>query len=276
MAKLPILTNTLDMVDAQIEAGQGDWRRAHLGASVVGKKCERAVWYSFRWHTAPEFSGRILRLFRRGQAEEAVIVEDFRNAGITVSEGPRPGEQWKFRDCDGHFGGSMDGKALGLALDPDNWHVLEFKTHNEKSYKHLTKHGVEKSKPEHFAQMQAYMHMSGIDRAAYVAVNKNDDYRYMERVAYDRYYAGELIEKAKRVIFAHQPPPRISDRPDSFLCNWCDHYDVCHQGEVPEKNCRTCQSAVPVSAGNWKCKWFNNKILSEPEQKTGCKEHSPF
>ena len=36
---------------------------AHLGASIIGKDCERALWYDFRWVTRWAFTGRMLRLF---------------------------------------------------------------------------------------------------------------------------------------------------------------------------------------------------------------------
>ena len=44
--------------------------RSHLGASVIGNKCKRAIWFNFRWVKKPEFSGRQLRLFNRGHKEE--------------------------------------------------------------------------------------------------------------------------------------------------------------------------------------------------------------
>jgi hypothetical protein len=34
---------------AAYEAEAGDGFREHLGASLIGKDCERALWYDFRW-----------------------------------------------------------------------------------------------------------------------------------------------------------------------------------------------------------------------------------
>jgi len=268
MAKLPPPHSpTLTIIDEQTEANVEDWRRAHLGDSIIGDPCERLLWYSFRWFTAPEFPGRILRLFRRGQNEEATIVADLRMAGVTVSEGPAEGEQWRFSSLGGHFGGSMDAAILGLHEAPKTWHVGEFKTHNKKSFDLLVKDGVQKSKEKHFAQMQSYMHKSGMTRAVYIAVCKDDDRYYLERIHYDKYFAGELQEKAERIIFATEPPPKLSERPDYYLCKWCSHYQICHQAQTTEeRNCRTCKFSTPLEDGGWLCTKYTC-MLDVDEQK---------
>ena len=48
--------------------------RPHLGASLIGDKCERAIWYVFRWATHTKFEGRMLRLFDSGNREEFRLV----------------------------------------------------------------------------------------------------------------------------------------------------------------------------------------------------------
>jgi len=246
MAVIPQGNPTIGRIDtSMVEAQDGQWHRPHLGASAIGKPCLRALWYSFRWFKAPEFPGRILRLFRRGQNEEATVVEDLRRAGVVVSEGPEPGQQWRFSDINGHFGGSMDGAVLGLLEAPKTWHVLEIKTHNKKSFNAVEKHGVEKSKPEHFSQMQVYMHLSEMERACYIAVCKDDDRYYLERVKYDAPYAGQLLEKAEEIICTVEPPEKISDNPEYYLCKWCDYNRMCHYYSDAEVNCRTCEHSLP-------------------------------
>src|SRR6188472_1125091 len=61
-----------------------DWRRNHLGASIIGHDCDRYLWLSFRWALNPQHEGRLLRLFSRGDREEAWIVQDLRDAGFSV------------------------------------------------------------------------------------------------------------------------------------------------------------------------------------------------
>ena len=66
----------------------------------------------------------------------------------------------------------------------------------------VARNGVEKSKPEHWAQMQLYMHWSGMERAYYLAVNKDTDDLYGERVHYDKEAATRLVAKAQAVVTA--------------------------------------------------------------------------
>ena len=60
--------------------------RGHLGASGIGAKCARQVWYGFRWAYREKHTGRLQRLFRRGHKEEFTMVEDLRLAGAEVRE----------------------------------------------------------------------------------------------------------------------------------------------------------------------------------------------
>src|SRR5690606_8070485 len=114
---------------------QGDGYRAHLGGSVIGHPCRRYLWLSFRWARPASFPGRLLRLFQRGQLEEPVFVKELRQAGVEVWEvDPDTGRQIRIALFGGHFSGSMDGVALGLLEAPKTPHLLEFKTHNAKSF----------------------------------------------------------------------------------------------------------------------------------------------
>ena len=82
MAALPERPSlTRDAICAAYEAARDDGFRLHLGASQIGKSCERALWYDFRWATPARFPGRILRLFETGQLEVARLVRILRRTG---------------------------------------------------------------------------------------------------------------------------------------------------------------------------------------------------
>lgn len=278
MAKLPESAVTLPTVlsiYAQYAQDRGDWRRPHLGASQIGKECDRALFYQFRWSTEPTFDGRMLRLFSTGDLEEIRLVKDLRSIGIEVYEhDPNTGKQFRVSEVGGHFAGSMDGCAKGFQ-ESSAWHVLEFKTSNAKGFAKLKKIGVEESRPEHFAQMQVYMHLTGMERAFYLCVCKDTDEIWGERVRYHAPTALRLIERARRIIAATEPPSRISDNPDAFACKWCDHKEICHEGRVPLVSCRTCAHATPVTegeGGRWVCERLN-KDLTQLDQRRACGEH---
>jgi hypothetical protein len=276
MAKLPESTQpTKDAILKHYESNQEDSRRAHLGGSLINDDCERKLWYIFRWTKRIYHNGRLLMLFSRGHEEEPRLINHLRKAGITVFEiDNETGEQFEYSACGGHFGCSLDGVAKGILEAPKTPHLLEFKTHNDKSFKELTDKGVEKAKPLHFGQMQAYMYLSGLTRAFYMAVNKNDDSIYTERLKIDKLFGKKLLERALRVITADRPPERMTNKPDFYKCKFCDYQDQCHYDQVSEVNCRTCVHSTAEVDGQarWSCALYSIDI-SEENQRRGCESH---
>jgi hypothetical protein len=273
MAPLPPPpTPTLSAIYAAYEAEAGHGFRNHLGASQIGKECERALWLDFRWVTRMRWPGRMLRLFETGQREEERLVRDLRRTGATVLDvDPESGRQWRVEAHGGHFGGSLDAVAIGLLEAPKTWHVLEFKTANTRTFGQLQLHGVHKAQPRHFAQMQVYMHLTGIARAMYLSVCKETDQLHIERVRADEAEGARLLAKAKRIIDAQYPPARISDDPEFWQCALCEHRGVCHEGAPAERTCRSCLHSTPVEHG-WHCaRWDGHP--SPEEQRAGCELH---
>jgi hypothetical protein len=276
MAALPEpIHSTVNLIYQAYENDADDGNRPHLGASLIGRPCERQLWYTFRWVDSKKFSGRMLRLFETGQLAEARFVANLRRIGVQVHDVTPDGKQWRVTDLGGHFGGSMDGAAVGLPEAPKTWHVLEFKTHGDKSFTELAKSKVAKAKPEHYAQMQVYMGYTGMERALYMAVNKNTDELYAERVDFDPVEFAKLKARAERVIRAAEPPLRVSNDPSWFVCKMCDFHAHCHGEAAPAVNCRTCAHATPFMDGDdgeWICEAKTNTITVET-QRTGCGQH---
>lgn len=274
MAPLPAPScPTVEAIYRAYEARQDNGWREHLGASGIGAECERAIWYSWRWATRARHAGRLLRLFQTGHMAEARFVADLRRIGVTVMDvDPDTGRQWTVRDESGHFGGSMDGVAIGVPEAIKTWHGFEAKTHNAKSFAALVKDGVEKSKPQHYDQMQSYMALSGLTRFLYVAENKNDSALYIERIKADPEAGARILAKARRIIAASRPPARISDDPAWFQCKMCDHAPVCHGGDAPERHCRSCLHSTPVNGGAWTC-GRTGEALDRRQQEAGCAGH---
>lgn len=260
-------------IDAAHESQQ-EPPRPHLGASMIGHACERWVWLSFRWAVTEKFRGRILRLFRRGQREEAMVHEDLRMAGCNVSTiDPETRKQYRF-DA-GHFGGSCDGIiTAGLPEAKKTPHILEIKTHSLKSFNDLEKHGVQKSKPQHWAQMQVYMTAFGLADALYYAVCKDDDRIYTERVKLDKDAAAALFEKAKRIATADRMPEPLSTDPTWYECKFCAAHSFCHGEKLTRHvNCRTCAHSTAEPDGRWTCAHWGADIPDVDAQRAGCDEH---
>ena len=276
MAAIPDTGNTTAAaVLRRIEEDQDSGHRPHLGASLIGHSCERHLWLTFRWALAHRWDGRMLRLFKIGQRAELRFVEELRAAGIEVVDVDALGRQWRVSSevCGHHFGGSMDGAARGLPEAPKSWHVAEFKTHNDKSFRDLLSKGVQAAKPQHWAQMQVYMGLTGMDRALYYAENKNDAALYTERVHFDKAAFEQIEARALRVITAPEPPARIGSA-DWYECKSCHHAAICHGTTAPEANCRTCAHSTPELDGNarWSCAHHACDIAEET-QRAGCADH---
>ena len=327
------MTTLLDLIDQACVDDAENEHRDHLGGSLIGRKCQRALWYTFRWAAREQFKGRMLRLFLRGHREEFEFVRYLRRVKINVREysqrlifdshfavgdgqpysvqdwdepvaaiggwqdvtgdpshlerAEKYGiklKQWRVLDVLDHFGGSLDG--LGDAEFPifDEWGgsipageeaLLEFKTHNTKSFQNLRALKVKEAKPDHWNQMQVYMFKRQIKFALYMAVNKNDDDLHIEVVTADYSVGAALIEKARLIIHAKQPPQRISSNPSFFDCKYCTFYKVCHYAEPMEVSCRSCVNATPVEGGQWHCGKWNSIIPSDYISKA-CKEYSPI
>lgn len=245
-----------------------------LGVSQLGDDCERRVWLKFRWFKQEEHAGRMLRLFHTGELEEERIIDDLEAIGIEVHDRDENGNQYVVEFHSGHLRGKLDGAALNVPEAPKSWHVLEFKTHNDKSFKDVVKNGVKKSKYSHFIQMQVYMGLTGMSRALYVAKNKNDDDLYAERVPFDKELFESCMRKAERIIFGSMPD-RINDHPSFFVCKSCFLSDICHNGESFDRNCRTCVNSKVLKNGFWQC-GLDKEILNIDKQRIGCGKYDPI
>jgi len=136
--------------------------------------------------------------------------------------------------------------------------------------------------------MQMYMGLSGdkwgskyrIERALYMAVNKNNDDLYCERIRFDKEYYEAMLKRAGEIIFTDKAPEGLPNAsPSWYECKFCDYYSLCHEQKFPEVNCRTCAFSTPSEyGGKWLCtnQWHENDtnvVLSEADQKKGCGNH---
>lgn len=254
----------IDRIDKHTVETETDEMRDWLGASEIGEKCVRKLWYSFRHCGKEKFSPRMLRLFARGHREEDVFDRLLMGANFIVRRPDRlDKELFQFSDCSDHFRGTADGAAgegnlaawaFGeLAEDTVDWFMLEFKTYADETFLKLKRTGIREQNPKYFAQMQTYMGELGFDRCLFCAVNKNDDDLYFEWVEFDQLEFEKNLNKAETVINAQSPPQRISNDPESFYCRYCHFKSICHENTPPLKNCRSCVNARPAEKGTWSC-----------------------
>jgi len=270
--KLPEPNHSIQSLIDRHHESKAEPPRPHMGASILGHPCDRWLWLSFRWAVQPKHPGRILRLFRRGQNEEATIVSDLRAIGMDVRS---TGSAQSRVDFGCHVSGSLDAIIeSGVPEAPKTRHIAEFKTHSKKSFDDLEKQGVEKSKPQHFVQMQIYMHGTGIERALYVAVCKDDDRIYTERVKYDPERAEKAIERGRRLALDDRMPPPISTDPSWYQCKFCDAHEFCHETKTTQHvNCRTCAHSTATQDSTWRCERHDADGIPVDFQREACESH---
>lgn len=271
MAQIPEPSITIQSLIDEYHQKQTEPFRPHMGASQLGHECERYIWLSFRWAVKENVSGRIKRIFRRGNNEEAIVVSDLRSIGIDVQN---TGKNQSRVLLGGHVSGSVDGIIRGGMLGAEKTpHILEIKTTSQKGYDALVKDGVKKAKFQHFVQMQVYMHGMQLTRALYVAVNKNDDNLYTERVEYHKETAENYINKGLFLSTNEEMPKVISQDPSFFICKMCGMNDFCHKSKMTKQvNCRTCAFSTPKKDGTYYCERWEDKIPYDA-QITGCNHH---
>jgi len=268
MAQLPIDTRSKTEQLIEDRSYSGDLR-PYLGISGIADNCARKLWYGFRWVKREEIKARLHRLFQRGHREEEIIQADLRSIGVICHVSPD--NQPEVVAGNGHIKGHLDDLLDNLPDAPKTRHLGEYKTHNDKSFKAVKKDGVIKSKPVHYGQMICYMFLKDLTRGLYVAVNKNDDERYYERIEENPDKAQELLRRGFSIISDETPPPRIG-KASWFECKWCSYYEICHFGETPLRNCRTCKWADIHDAGEWKCSGYK-LLLTTQQQRLGCDKH---
>lgn len=263
----------IDRVYAAIKKQKADpdLYLGRLGSSFIGEECIRQIWLDWRGFAREEFEGRMLRLFETGHLQETRIVEDLRRAGFSVWDKREDGRQYEFADESGHFITKVDGVIKNVP-ESDKPHLLEVKTHNKNSFGSLVKKGVQEAKPLHYAQVQISMALGGFTRALYVAVCKDDEQFYVERIKEDETEQKKLKTKIIRLTEARLRPAGISDDGSSFGCKFCGMKSACIRETAPLRHCRTCTMCTPGQEGKWVCE-LNKHTLSIDRQRLGCEHY---
>lgn len=248
--------------------------RGYLGLSEIGHECARRVFLDWRFAGYQNFSGRMYRLFNRGQREEEWLVYWLRCAGYEVMDvDPKTGQQFEFTLHNGHVVGHCDGY---IKVGP-HWFILEFKTHNERSFLATKRaNNLSISKPKHYCQCQAYMAADGrVEGTLYFAVNKNDDAIHVEFVEPDSETVQWLDERIMELVTTKAIPGRVSETPSYWVCQMCHYCGYCFFSKPLNRSCRLCVNVRMVKNGRWGCTKYE-KILTLQEQTKGCESFSPY
>ena len=243
--------------------------RTYLGLSQIGETCHRKLQYNHYMAFKSSITVRVKRLFKRGHDAEMEMIDDLQKIGIIVTD-----QQKAIKATAGHWRGHIDGIGEFIFERGFGRFLVEFKTHNDKSFKDLLKLKVKTSKPVHYDQMTAYMGYLELPKCLYVATNKNDSAYYLEWVEFNEERFKELKRKEFEIITSDALLPRIgTGTPTWFECKFCDAADVCFNNKPVESNCRTCQYVDVMDEGVWHCS-KHKQNLTEAEQRAGCPSYN--
>lgn len=270
---------TAEIYAAWRRRGMAELPRVYLGASICSHECDRYLWLYFRGAVVETHEGRMYRLFDRGRREEEVFANDLRSIGCTVwTVDPSTNEQFAVSAFGGHFRGHLDGVCQGLPEAPKTPHVVEMKTHCDSSFRKLARCGVREAKPMHYGQMQVYMGMMSLTRALYIAVNKDNDELWTERVEFDPKFFKATMLRMRRII-STSTTQRCATRPDDWRCKTCPARTACwHDGTAtfyPGHNYIDCRSCCHATAddkgdGHWSCAKGHNCVIGRD---CACRDH---
>ncbi len=190
-------------------------KRNYIGASAIGASCWRQIWYEFNDYESKSLDPRIQRIFEFGHAIEALVKTWLKEGGLEFKE--------NIPSCSDaqlpYFKGNID------ALTP--FYIIEIKSINRATFAQVVTKGVKQVIPKYYAQMQAYMGMTGYEQTVLLMVNKDTCDLHEETVDFDKSFYGDLRVKAQAIYEAKTVPPRIACTPAWFECKQCKFREVC-------------------------------------------------
>lgn len=209
-------------------------RRQYVGASGIGKDCERALQFEFAG--APretDFKTETLRKFDFGHMGEELARCWFQDAGFKlVQNSQKDGSRFRFVQMDGRFSGEPDGVFIdgpeipGLAY-PAMW---ECKSVGSKTYKQLMKDGLKKARPVYWSQIHTCMAYLGLKQTIFTVTNLDTGEQSHLLFEVDLEEAQRMTDRAVRIISSTDAGDLLT-RPyakaDHFECKWCSFAKRC-------------------------------------------------
>jgi len=289
MAKIPKIIKfdeTLMKVDKKLEEKQRlEGPRNYLGMSQIGEECWRKLFYSFRGCKKREIAASGIKAIEDGFKQEDIMAERLRLLSyieLHTMDPNNPKEQIGFKTLLDHFRGHCDGMIKYIKEAPQSWHVWENKSVNEIKFKKMLKFREELGEKNalrewdeiYYAQAQLYMHCATVERH-YLTIQTPGGRAYLSvRTNYNAKQAEALIEKAKVIIFDNfSIPAKLSEKREFYKCKWCEFQEICHDGDFPEVNCKTCKFSEPTKNGLRLCHKKNETLDNNKLFLNNCTSH---
>lgn len=187
--------------DFVVQENKKEQSRTYLGCSVVGKACQREVFFNTEYALndiiREGIEPRLLYLFREGYNFENEATAMFTAMGIKVTD-----SQTAITVIEGFCEGHID----GIAWEGDYRYLLEFKTASDISFQSFKTKALKAHKPEYFYQVQLYMHFLKLTQCLFIVKNKNNSEVLQILVNYEEAEALHIIEFITKLHQGYVPP----------------------------------------------------------------------
>jgi CRISPR/Cas system-associated exonuclease Cas4 (RecB family) len=214
------------LIKKTIAEKKPDDLRTYIGASSIGHKCNRFLWYQLKGLESDQVPSNIQITFDIGKKLESLILNYLEKSGLNIVRPETSNNFLFYQDIETPiFQGHADAVLLSEYHDPI---IIEIKTAKNSSFSKFVKHGLKAWNEIYYAQLQAYMGMSGYKQSILLALNKDSSELHHECVDYDNNYYNELKTKAKIISECNEPPPKINNNAIFLICNRCKFKKVCH------------------------------------------------
>lgn len=218
--------NLSQAINRALDTRPKDAPRNYVGASSIGHDCARAIWYQAHGAEEGHINHRVKRIFDNGKVLESMLLDYIE---LTTTRVIRPNAENNWLHCSDkelpYFAGHMD--ALLFNADGPVI-VLDIKTCNHLSFDKFVNNGLRHWQPKYYAQLQAYMGMTGHKYACLLAYDKDDSRLHDETIAFDEMEYAALKEKARVIYTQEIEPERINKSPLYFVCRNCSYKETCH------------------------------------------------
>jgi len=214
--------DTLSKLIDKSQAHDSRELRDYIGASTIGSDCLRQIWYEFVGTIAEDVPTKTRRTWEIGKRLEGLVLDWLDKAGV---ETVRRWHDLRSKNVK-IFKGHVDSIWI---KDSTLQAIIEIKTAKDASFKIFVNKGLALWNPQYYAQVQAYMGMSGIHSTYILVLNKDNSDLSDELVTFDADFYKGLEDKALMVSRAVMAPPRINGSPLYFKCKMCKFNKVCHQ-----------------------------------------------
>lgn len=196
--------------------------RNYIGASSIGNNCSRALWYAYHDIERIPMDARRKRTLNIGKNLEVMLIREMVEAGMILQVGSEDLSNLSLNQFQGHV------DAIWKNPPHAKEAIIEIKTAKDSSFRVFQKNGLKRWYPIYYAQVQAYMGMSGIHNAYVIALNKDTSELHDEHINFLPFYYEKLVEKAKTITELDSPPARVNESPLFYQCKTCDFRKTCH------------------------------------------------